>query len=388
MSPLTALKNKTSSVDWVLFGAALILAIFGLLTMGSFTGQDQYVVRQSVWIVISVIAFFVASSIDWRFLRRTGVATSLYVLLIVPLVLLLVVGVSIKGAKSWVSIGSLGIEPVEFAKLALIIVLAKYFSRRHIEIRNVRHILLSGLYAGVVFVLVTLQPDFGGAIIIMLIWLGMVLFSGISRKHLVMVLLLGLSLVGALWLFGFQDYQKQRILTFINPHSDIQGAGYNVYQSTIAVGSGQLLGKGIGYGTQSKLQFLPEYQTDFIFAAFAEEWGFLGVLMVLVLYASIFVRLESAALRGATNFETLFTMGVLCYLFAHVALHAGINMGILPVTGTTIPFMSYGGSHLLAEFVALGIVSGQRRYARATDRGALNRELSGGYDLPTGASGR
>ncbi|MDO8518506.1 MAG: FtsW/RodA/SpoVE family cell cycle protein [bacterium] len=374
------LAEKKISIDWIVFGAALVLAVLGLLTMNAFTGQDSFFAKQPVWIVLGVVVFFGASMVDWRFLRRSGIAAGIFAVLILPLLFLVLLGHEVKGAKSWLSLGGLGIEPIEFVKLALIIALAKYFSRRHIEIRNIRHILVSGAYAGIVFILVALQPDFGSAIIIFLLWLGMVLFSGLSRKHLLAIFLLGAMAFAGLWMFGFHDYQKQRILTFINPMGDIRGAGYNAYQSTIAVGSGQLLGKGIGYGTQSKLRFLPEYQTDFIFAAFAEEWGFVGVGMVFALFGVIFWRVLRAAARGASNFETLFAVGILCYLAAHFALHVGINLGVLPVTGTTIPFMSYGGSHILAEFLALGMLSGMNRYSRAAHRDALDREFSGGYD--------
>ena len=348
--------------------------------MDSFTGHDPYFLRQLLWLLLGSIVFFVSCQIDWRFLRQSGVAAGFFGLLITPLVFLLLLGTAVKGAKSWLSFGGLSIEPIEFVKIALIILLAKYFSRRHIEIKNFRHIIVSSCYAGLVFVLVALQPDLGGAIIVGLIWLGMVIFSGISYKHLLSVLLVGIIGFSAMWAYGFHTYQKQRIMTFINPKHDIYGTGYNVYQSTIAVGSGGLWGKGIGYGTQSKLRFLPEYQTDFIFAAFAEEWGFIGILLVFTLYGIIFWRLLAAASLGASNFETLFTVGILCYLAAHFVLHVGINMGVLPVTGTTVPFMSYGGSHILAEFLALGIVCGMRAYARATHRDAMDREFSGGYD--------
>jgi rod shape determining protein RodA len=380
MSP-TSLTNKKNHIDWIALGAALTLCALGLLTMDSFTSPNPFFAKQLLWVVLSVLVFFGASAVDWRFLRRPAVAASLFGALIVPLLMLIVLGHAVKGAKSWFTFGSLGFEPVEFVKLALIIVLAKYFSRRHTEIRNIRHVFVSGAYAAIVFILVALQPDFGGAIIIFLIWLGMVLASGISRKHLGAVLGIGIIVFVGLWFFGFHEYQKQRILTFINPAGDIQGAGYNAYQSMIAVGSGQLLGKGIGYGTQSRLRFLPEYQTDFIFAAFAEEWGFVGILLVFALYGIIFWRIGRAAVRGASNFETLFALGVLFYFFAHFLLHVGINLGVLPVTGTTIPFMSYGGSHLLAEFLALGMLSGMSAYSRASHPDSMNRELEGGYDL-------
>jgi rod shape determining protein RodA len=379
MTPI--LTQEKSSIDWLLFSASLVLACLGLLTMNSFSGQDPFFVRQVVWIAVGVLIFMAASSIDWRFLRNSSVAASIYAALIVPLMFLLILGTAVKGAKSWLSFGGLGIEPIEFATLALIITLAKYFSRRHIEIRNVRHILVSGTYAGLVFILVALQPDFGGAIIVSLIWFCMVLVSGLSRWHFMLVCAIAVTAFLGLWFFGFHDYQKQRILTFINPAGDIRGAGYNAYQSTVAVGSGQLLGKGIGYGTQSKLRFLPEYQTDFIFAAFAEEWGFVGVLIVFALYGVIFWRILVAALEGASNFETLFAFGVLFYFASHFVLHVGINLGVLPVTGTTIPFMSYGGSHVLAEFLGLGMLSGMRAYSQVGRAGALGREFRGGYDF-------
>ena len=378
MSPFK-FKEKKSSIDWLTFGAAIALSALGLVTMNSFSGHDPFFIRQIIWITLGVLVFFGASQVDWRFLRNTGVATTLFGVLVLPLIFLVVLGHAVKGAKSWLSFGGLGIEPIEFVKLALIILLAKYFSRRHIEIRNIRHILVSSVYAGLVFVLVALQPDLGGAIIVGLIWFGMVLFSGISRKHLISVILVGAVAFSGMWFFGFHDYQKARIMTFLNPKHDIYGTGYNVYQSTIAVGSGGVWGKGIGYGTQSKLRFLPEYQTDFIFAAYSEEWGFMGITLVFVLYGVIFFGLLRTATRGATNFETLFTIGVLCYLAAHFALHVGINMGVLPVTGTTVPFMSYGGSHLLAEFLGLGMVSGMAAYARAGRRESMDREFSGGY---------
>jgi rod shape determining protein RodA len=378
MTPIT-LTTKKGSIDWIAFGVALLLALLGLVTMDSFQAQDPFFLRQAVWILLGVGVFFAAANIDWRFLRRGSVAAAAYGLAMLPLIILVAVGTVTKGAKSWFDIGPFALQPVEFVKLALIIALSKYFSRRHIEIANIRHILVSGAYAAIVFVLVALQPDFGSAIIIFLIWLGMVLLSGISRKHLFTVIAVGAVAFSGLWFFGFHDYQKQRILTFIHPLADIHGAGYNAYQSTIAVGSGELLGKGIGYGTQSKLRFLPEYQTDFIFAAFAEEWGFIGVSLLFILYGVLFWRIIAAAGKGASNFETLFALGVLCYFGAHFLLHVGINVGLLPVTGTTIPFMSYGGSHILAEFLALGILSGMGTYALAGRRDA-GGEWSGGYD--------
>src|SRR3989344_1086247 len=177
--------------------------------------------------------------------------------------------------------------------------------------------------------------------------------------------------------FVFKDYQKQRILNFIHPLADIQGTGYNAYQSTIAVGSGQFFGKGVGYGTQSRLKFFPEYETDFIFAAFAEEWGFVGVLLLFALYGVVFWRILDNALHGSTNFEILFGVGVACFFLSHFLIHIRINIGLLAVTGTTVPFMSYGGSHLLAEWSSLGILMGMRKYRKTFHKDAIRNEFVG-----------
>jgi len=367
-------------IEWILIGSAFLISLAGLVTMNSFTGTSPFFDRQVIWLSLAFAVFVIASIIDWRFLRRRGVVVAVYVVICTLLAALFVTGSVFKGAQSWFNLGFAAFQPVDLAKLGLIIVLAKYFSRRHVEIAYLRHIIVSGIYAFILFALVAVQPDFGSAVILFLLWFGMVFISGISRKHIIAVFLAVTVVFSGLWLFGFQDYQKARIRTFVSPLSDIHGAGYNAYQATIAVGSGGIWGKGIGYGTQSKLRFLPEYQTDFIFAAFAEEWGFIGVVLIILLFAALIGRLVFIAGSGATNFETLFTLGVAIYFLCHFTLHIGINLGLLPVTGTTLPLMSYGGSHLVAEFLALGMVVGMRRYARVTHRDAYEKEFSGGYD--------
>jgi rod shape determining protein RodA len=262
-------------------------------------------------------------------------------------------------------------------KLILILVLAKYFSRRHVEIANVKHIVISGVYALIPFLLVLLQPDFGSAIILFAIWFGMTIVSGISKKHLFLVLGGGALAFILLWSFVFAPYQKARIMTFLNPLTDIRGAGYNAYQSTIAVGSGEVFGKGIGYGTQSRLKFLPEYQTDFIFASFAEEWGFIGVILLLLCFGVVIWRVLVVAMTGATNFETLYALGLAIFFMTQFIIHVGMNIGLLPVTGQTLPFVSYGGSHLVTEFAGLGILMGMRKYRRVAHRESMKNEFFG-----------
>ena len=360
----------------------MILAILpiigaGLVTMNAFTGASVLFDKQVVWVCVSFIVFFVLSFFDFRFLKRTGVLVGLFLVSVGSLLFLLILADVTKGAQSWFSFGGISFEPSDPIKLVLIAILAKYFSRRHIEIANIRHILVSGFYSFVFFVAILLQPDFGSALIIFLIWFGMVLVSGISKKHLALVFFVGTVAFSGLWFYVFEDYQKHRIINFIHPLSDIRGTGYNAYQSTIAVGSGEVLGKGVGFGTQSRLKFLPEYETDFIFAAFAEEWGFFGVIMLFGFYGVVVWRILLHASRGSTNFETLFGIGLSVFFMSHFFVNVGMNIGLLPVTGITLPFMSYGGTHLLTEFTGLGVLMGMSRYRRLSQKDLSGNEITG-----------
>jgi rod shape determining protein RodA len=345
--------------------------------MYSFGDSNAFFERQSIWLAVSVCACLVASLIDYRFLRRTNVVMVLFGIMVFGLMALFAFAAVTKGAQSWFDLGVFAVQPADPAKLVLIIVLAKYFARRHVEIARPQHLLVSLVYAGLLAVPVLFQPDLGSAVILGAIWFGMILAAGITRKHFLVLVTVGVLAAVGMWFFGLQPYQQERIRTFLDPLSDIQGSGYNAYQSTIAVGSGGLWGKGVGLGTQSKLQFLPEYETDFIFAAFAEEWGFVGVVFLCVLFGIVLWRILLHAIRGPTNFETLFGVGLAVMFLSHFLIHVGINIGLLPVTGTTIPFMSYGGSHLFTEFVGLGILMGMSRYEKAAHREALEREVVG-----------
>lgn len=364
-------------MDWVLFLSVIPLLGAGLITMNSFTGENYFFDKQIIWASISVALFFALSFIDFRFLKQSDLLVSLFLLLCGVLVSTLILGTTVKGSQSWLHLGPLSFQPSDPMKIMLIIILAKYFSRRHIEIAHIRHILVTGLYAFIPFILIFFQPDFGSAVVLFFIWLGMIMVSGVSKKHLLLVAVLVVVSFATLWLFVFKPYQKARIATFLHPVADIRGAGYNANQSTIAVGSGQLTGKGVGYGTQSRLKFLPEYQTDFIFAAFAEEWGFGGVLLLFILFGIVIWRILASAMLAASNFEMLFGMGFAILLMSHFIVNVGMNMGLLPVTGIPMPFLSYGGSHLLTEFAGLGILMGMRRYGRPAHREAMKNEFLG-----------
>ncbi len=352
----------------------------GLVTMKSFAPSEEagnFFSKQIIWVLLSLAVFFVFSFIDFRFLKRTDVIVFIFLFTSAVLLLLFIVGKISHGAQSWFDFGGFSFQPADMMKLVLVLILAKYFSRRHVEIRDIKHIFISGFYALVPFILVLLQPDFGSAMIIFLIWLGMVLVSGISKMHLLLVFVSGVAIFSLFWVFIFAPYQKARITNFIHPLADIRGSGYNAFQSTIAVGSGQIFGKGLGFGTQSRLKFLPEYQTDFIFAAFAEEWGFIGSILILVLYALVLWRILLTASLGAFNFEILFCLGIAIFFTSHILINIGMNLGLLPVTGIPLPFMSYGGSHLLTEFAGLGILMSMKRYARSAHRDDMKNEFLG-----------
>jgi rod shape determining protein RodA len=370
-------QNFFSRVDGILILLILPVMLAGLFTMGEFDIHNTYFIHQSIWIILSLLVFIASSSFEYRFLKSPWTVVLLYVMSLFILTLLFLLGHVSKGAQSWFSVGGFSFQPSDITKLVVIILLAKYFSRRHIEIANVRHIIVSGLYTLIPFVLIALQPDFGSAIIVAGIWFMLVLVSGISKKHLFAVLFLGLASFTLLWNFAFKPYQKARIMNFIHPLADIRGTGYNAYQSTIAVGSGGLIGKGLGYGTQSRLEYLPEYRTDFIFAAYAEEWGFIGTFLLLLLYALILIRLTYFAYVAHSNFEALFTYGVIIWFGLHIVITVGMNIGIMPVTGIPLPLMAYGGSHLLAEMLALGICAAMHRYGRPTHRSHMQNEFVG-----------
>lgn len=351
------MKSFLLKIDWWIMGALLPL-IFLSLSMISGFGESapSLVSKQSISIGVSLFIFFFVSLLDLSFLKKSKNTILVYGLGIGLLVLLIFFGVTINGARSWFSFAGFTFQPADLMKLLLILILAKYLARRHVEIKSIKHIFITGLYFLVPFILILVQPDFGSAIILFGIWFTMIMVSGISKKHLLFLFTIGFSLFMLMWIFMFKDYQKNRLKSFIDPLSDIRGVGYNAYQSTIAVGSGKLIGKGVGYGTQSRLSFLPEYETDFIFAAISEEWGFVGSFLVIVLLLFIVLRILIHASFMKSNFELLVAVGVAAYFMTHIIINIGMNIGIMPVTGVTLPFVSYGGSHLLVEFLSLAVL--------------------------------
>jgi len=345
--------------DWILVGSVLTLcALSSLILFGVDAGQaSNFFVKQVLFIALGIVALVALSFFDVRVFRNHSfLLLVLYVILLILLVLVLVLGQRIRGSFAWFRLGELNFEPVELAKLVVILILAKYFSRRHVEMYRIRHVIASAVYIALPLALVLLQPDLGSSFILIMIWLGIVILSGIKPRHLLIVLACGALAASLAWVFALKPYQQQRILTFLNPAKDPLGYSYNLIQSKIAIGSGGIFGKGLGHGTQGQLNFLPEKHTDFIFAVFAEEWGFLGVLFLTAAYLAFFWRLIKLIFASTNNFFRLFIAGFAITVFSQVFINIGMNLGLLPITGVSLPFVSYGGSNLLINFVALGII--------------------------------
>lgn len=363
-------------LDWILLGAVFGLVFMGLATLYGLEGGGREFSRQFVWLGIGAAIFLFFANLNYKIFRDSSFWTlTVYLIGLVLLLALLIFGQETRGVVSWFYFGGIAAQPVEFVKLAMILLLAKYFSLRHIEIHQARHIIISGLYVLAPAALVLIQPDFGSAAVLLAIWGGMMILAGLKSRHLAVLVAAALALVFAAWRFFFEEYQQNRLLSFLSPTSDPLGSGYQVIQSLIAVGSGGLMGKGLGYGTQSNLGFLPERETDFIFAVIAEEWGFIGSMLVLALFAVIFWRIFATARSTDNNFGRFFAGGFLVFIFTQFAINVGMNLGMLPVTGLSLPFVSYGGSGMAAMFAGLGILQSIRlrsaAYARSGDEDIL-----------------
>ncbi|HJN62270.1 MAG TPA: FtsW/RodA/SpoVE family cell cycle protein [Candidatus Parcubacteria bacterium] len=262
----------------------------------------------------------------------------------------------IRGVKSWYKLGPFSFDPIELTKLVLIILLAKYFSMRHIEMYRIRHILLSGIYVALPSVLIFFQPDLGSVLILIALWVGVLLISGIKIRHFLILCLAGLLLFALSWSFLLRDYQKDRILSFVSPQMEPLGAGWSQIQAKIAVGAGGIFGQGLGQGSQTQYGFLSEPQTDFIFASIAEEFGMLGVLILFFLFLILIWRIIKIGIASQTNFPRLFASGLAIILVAQIFINIGMNLGFLPIIGISLPLVSYGGSGLIMTLIGLAIL--------------------------------
>lgn len=345
--------------DFLLFFAIAGLLTFGLVALYSIgLGKEpqnfSFFHRQFTFFTISFPLVLFLSILNYRIYKN--VAFPLYIGICVVLIGLLFFGTTVRGTRGWFYFGSLGMQPAELAKIGIIFILARYFSQYTRQVGRLRHIITSGFIVALPALLVLLQPDFGSALTMGAIWLGMLLVSGIPRRYTLSLLTIACILFTASWIFLFKDYQKDRILTFLFPASDTLGKGYNVRQAHIAIGAGQIFGRGLGSGSQSQLKFLPENQTDFIFSVIAEETGFLGVAAIFFFFLLLFYRLYRLLLRCRDDFALYCVLGISLLFLTQILLNIGGNIGLVPVTGLVLPFMSYGGSALLAMLCGYAIV--------------------------------
>jgi len=353
--------NKILKCDWVLLVCTALLVGVSLAVLYSIStsgGADTQVsgifTKQCLYVVIGLIAMLFFALTNYQYLK--SYSTPLYFVTLLILTLVVIFGRTVRGHTGWIGIGSIQIQPVEVTKLTLIIFLASFISQKKMELGEAGRIFVSLILTGFVILLVMMQRDLGSAMVLVSIWLGMTFVSGVSGKKILIIGIIGLAVASASW-FHLQQYQKDRVLNLINPSpEDARGSGYNVIQATIAVGSGGLLGKGIGHGSQVQLNFLPEKHTDFMFASVAEELGLVGSLSVISLFSLILYRMKMIADTAPDNFGYLITVGVMCMLFVQVMVNIGRNIGIMPVTGIPLPLLSYGGSSLITVFASLGIV--------------------------------
>ncbi len=352
--------NHLKKLDWILIISIFLLCLIGLLSIYSSSlgkGSLLNFKKQIIFLVIGFFLMFLLSFFDWRiFQQNPYLVLFLYFLCLLALLGLFFFAPEIRGVKGWYKIGPVSFDPIEFTKLALIILLAKYFSMRHTEMYKLRHIFLSGFYVSLPAALIFFQPDFGSVLILVALWFGILVISGIKLRHFLILVFCGLLLLVLSWSFLLKDYQKERVRSFVAPQIEPLGMSWSQTQSKIAIGAGGFFGQGFAKGSQTQYGFLSEPNTDFIFAAISEEFGFLGISVLFFLFIVLFWRVMKIALNSQSNFPRLFVSGLGIVLFAQMFIHIGMNLGLLPVIGISLPLVSYGGSGLIAACIGLGIV--------------------------------
>lgn len=352
--------NLLRKIDWILIVASLALMGFGLMLVYSATynyaqtGQSWHMQRQTVFMAVSIILAVVSLAFDYRGSRQYIIY--LYVFNVVLLLTVMFFGHSQLGAQRWLQIGSLSFQPSEFSKLIMVICLAAFMERRIEWLEDFADYARVFVFLFVPFVLVLKQPDLGTSLSFVAILLGMAFISGFKYKWLVRLGIGFTAIAPLLWNFVLKDYQKLRIKVFLNPELDPFGSGYHVIQSKIAIGSGGLFGKGWLAGTQSQLNFLPENHTDFVFAVAGEEFGFVGVCIILLLYMAVIWRGVVIAMNADDDFGMLLATGVTSMFMFHILVNIGMTIGIMPVTGVPLPFLSYGVSSLMTNIMGVALL--------------------------------
>lgn len=351
-------RQLVRGADLGIFTITIVLVLFGLAALFSFSlnsaGDESLLLRQSVFAVVGLIVGYLMMRFDYRSLA--AVHWILYGVALLLLLAVLVFGQTVRGTTGWFDFGVLQIQPVEIVKVLMAIVMAKFLIDRSDRITEWRTIALSGLLMIVPVALVMMQPDLGSAVVLIGMWIGIMVVVPVPRRKLATIFIALVAGAGIAWMFFLQPYQHDRILNFLTPGRDPLGTGYNVRQAVTAIGSGGWFGRGLGLGPQSQLNFLPERQTDFIFATVGEELGFIGAATLLTLFGLFFWRLGRLVTQARDSFGLLITVGLTTMFFLHVFINIGMNLGIFPVTGLPLPFLSYGGSSLLACLLAVGLI--------------------------------
>ena len=352
--------NYLKKLDWTLIGLVILLSIIGLVCIYSvsLTGNNFFnFKKQLIFLLVGFSLMIILGFFDWRGFRDNSyLILVLYAICNLLLLGLLIFVPEIRGIKGWYRIGPFSFDPIGITTIILIILLAKFFSKRHVEMYKLHHIILSGLYTIVPFSLIAAQPDLGSALILLAIWVGALIISGIKLKHFLVLVLLGIVVFVISWGLLLKDYQKNRIISFLTPQAETLGINWSQTQSKIAIGSGGILGQGFGSGSQTQNGFLSEPYTDFIFSVFAEEFGLIGISILLILLLILLFRIIRVALRAESNFPRLFASALAIFIFFQSSVHMGMNLGVFPVIGLPLPFVSYGGSNLIAIFIGLGIL--------------------------------
>ena len=345
--------------DWMLIGCALGIAVFGLGAIYSYGLAQQdfsLIQKQSVFLVLGLLAMVLVSFFDYRILRNN----SYLILILYFICLALLAGLhffapSIRGTRGWYRLGFLSFDPIEPAKLVFMVLLAKYFSMRHVQMYKFRHIIFSGVYLVLMGFFIFIKPDLGGVAVLSFIWLGILIVSGIKIKHFLILVCCAALVAGFSWYFLLASYQKTRITAFLFPY-DILGTSLIHTQTKISIGSGRFFGTGIGGDSQVQYGFLPEPHTDFIFSAIAEQWGLAGIMALFFLYLIFIWRILKIAIQSQSNFPRLFAVGFAIMLITQFTINIGMNLSLLPVVGIYLPLVSYGGSGLIANFIGIGIL--------------------------------
>jgi len=320
--------------------------------------HKELAASQLFYFIFGYFLYLIISGLPSDFFLKYWKA--LYIPTVVILFITVILGVERFGSSSWFKFGTFVVQPSEFAKISLIVAVAALICADTAKINSTKKLLNIGIASLSIITLVLFQPDLGSALVLVFVVIGMLFYSGLSKYFFIGAFVVLGILSSPLWSL-LQDYQKKRILVFLNPSLDVLGAGYNVTQSIIAIGSGGLAGKGFEMGTQSHLGFLPVFWTDFIFASFAEEWGFIGILIFNLIYIFLLVYLLYLSKQVNTAFKSLVIVGVFFVFLVQYTINVGMNLGMLPVTGVTLPLVSYGGSSLLSSLILLGIVQAMCR---------------------------